>query len=58
MRVILAIELPWSKGFRPIWLECDFSLLCQAFSSFTSWLPRFENKLDFEWYDVSSAVLN
>jgi len=31
---ILAIELAWSKGFRHIWLECDSSLLCQAFSSF------------------------
>ena len=34
MGVILAIELAWSKGFRRIWLECDSSLLCQAFSSF------------------------
>jgi len=32
--VILAIELGWSKGFRRIWLECDSSLLCQAFSLF------------------------
>jgi len=34
MGAILAIEFAWSKGFRRIWLECDFSLLCQAFSSF------------------------
>jgi len=36
MRAILAIELAWSKGFKCIWLECDSSLLCQAFSSFIS----------------------
>jgi len=29
---ILVIELAWRKGFRRIWLECDSSLLCQAFS--------------------------
>ena len=34
MGVILAIEFAWSKGFRCIWLECDSSLLCQAFSLF------------------------
>jgi len=34
MGVILAIELAWSKGFKCIWLECDSSMLCQAFSSF------------------------
>jgi len=34
MRVILAIVLAWSKCFRRIWLKCDFSLLCQAFSLF------------------------
>jgi len=28
MRVILVIELAWSKDFRRIWLECDSSLLC------------------------------
>jgi len=30
----LAIELAWRKGFRHIWLECDSSILCQAFSLF------------------------
>ena len=34
MGAILAIELAWSKDFRLIWLECDSSMLCQAFSSF------------------------
>ena len=34
MGAILAIEPAWSKGFRRIWLECDSSLLCQAFSLF------------------------
>jgi len=34
MGAILGIELAWSKGFRRIWLECDSSLLYQAFSSF------------------------
>jgi len=34
MGVILAIELAWSKCFKRICLECDSSLLCQAFSLF------------------------
>ena len=34
MGAILAIEIAWSKGFRRIWLECDSSHLCQAFSLF------------------------
>jgi len=34
MRVILAIELVWSKDFRRIWLKCDSFLLYQAFSLF------------------------
>jgi len=34
MGAILTIELAWNKSIRRIWLECNSSLLCQAFNSF------------------------
>jgi len=33
MGVIWAIEKSWVDGYRLAWLECDFTLVCEAFSS-------------------------
>ena len=56
MKAILAIELAWNKGFIYIWLECEFSLLCQAFSSFNLHSLVFEREMERECMRIYKEI--